>query len=124
MSKHIKVNGKLLQVNKRYSSLKQKQQAKIAGWMYEAYKKQINEKLSDDEALNYVYDKIEEAEIWVPYYEVEKRYRDKKTKFKSRYASDAMRDGFKVDYDAAEKHWSAKDKASDAEWAGEILCIL
>ena len=112
MSKHIKVNGKLLQVNKRYSSLKQKQQAKIAGWMYEAYKKQINEKLSDDEALNYVYDKIEEAEIWVPYYEVEKRYRDKKAKFKSRYASDATRDGFKVDYDSAEKHWSSKDKAS------------
>ncbi len=50
--------------------------------MYEAFKKQINEKLSDDEALNYVYDKIEEAEIWVPYYEVEKRYRDKKAKFK------------------------------------------
>nr|WP_297703069.1 hypothetical protein [uncultured Butyrivibrio sp.] len=52
MSKHIKVNGKLLQVNKRYSSLKQKQQAKIAGWMYEAFKKQMNEKISDDEALS------------------------------------------------------------------------
>ena len=85
MSKHIRVDGKLLQVNKRYSNLKQKQQAKIAGWMYEAFKKQMNEKLSDDEALNYVYDKIEEAEIWVPYYEVEKRYRDKKPKFKKRY---------------------------------------
>ena len=42
MSKHIKVNGKLLQVNKRYSGLKQKQQAKIAGWMYEAFKEQMN----------------------------------------------------------------------------------
>ena len=59
MSKHIRVDGKLLQVNKRYSNLNQKQQAKIAGWMYEAFKKQMNERLSDDEALNYVYDKID-----------------------------------------------------------------
>lgn len=112
MSKHIKVNGKLLQVNKRYTNLKQKQQAKIAGWMYEAFKKQMNEKISDDEALNYVYDKIEKAEIWVPYYEVEKRYRDKKAKFKKRYESKEIPDGFKMDYDSAERHWSAKDKAS------------
>lgn len=120
MSKHIKVNGKLLQVNKRYTNLKQKQQAKIAEWMYEAYKKQACEKLSDDEALNYVYDRIEKAEIWVPYFEVEKRYRDKKAKFKKRYESETMPDGFKMDYDAAEKHWSVKDKVSEGMGEDEL----
>ena len=43
MSKHIRVDGKLLQVNKRYSNLKQKQQAKIAGWMYEGYESRWRE---------------------------------------------------------------------------------
>ena len=51
MSKHVKVDGKLLQVNKRFSNLKMKQQEKISAWMYEAYKRQAEQGLSDDEAL-------------------------------------------------------------------------
>jgi len=48
MSKHIKVDGKLLQVNKSYSQLKNKQKMKIADWMYEAYKKQVSESISNE----------------------------------------------------------------------------
>ena len=37
------VNGQLLQMNKPYSQLKNKQKEKISNWMYEAYKKQERE---------------------------------------------------------------------------------
>ena len=88
MSKHEMVNGRLLQMNKPYSQLKQKQKEKIANWMYEAYKKQVSEKLSNEEALEYVLDKINDADIWIPEYEIEKRYFSKKTQFKKRLAGE------------------------------------
>lgn len=84
MSKHIKVDGKLLQVNKSYNDLKMRQKEKIAHWMYEAYVLQTEENLSDFEALGYIFDKIEEAEIWIPDYEIEKRYRAKKRQFRKK----------------------------------------
>ena len=49
------VDGQLLQMNKTYSRLKNKQKEKISGWMYETYKKQVNEKLTNEEALQYVF---------------------------------------------------------------------
>lgn len=88
MSKHKMVNGKLLQMNKTYGQLKQKQKIKITGWMYDAYKKQAADGLSDDEALQTVFDQIEEAEIWIPEHEILKRYRSKKTQFKKRLAGE------------------------------------
>lgn len=88
MSKHKKINGRLLQLDKKYSQLKAKQREKISAWMYEAYKRQKSEKLTDDEALLYVFDKIEEAEIWIPDYEIKKKYISKKNKFKNRLASE------------------------------------
>jgi len=84
------VNGQLLQMNKRFSQLKQKQQAKIVGWMYEAYELQVNEKLTNEEAVDYVYNKIEETKIWVPRYEVEKKYYSKKTAFKNRMLQNSI----------------------------------
>ena len=54
MSKHKMVNGQLLQMNKPYSQLKNKQKEKISNWMYEAYKKHMAEKLSYEEALQIV----------------------------------------------------------------------
>ena len=41
MSKHKMVDGRLLQMNKSFGQLKQKQREKIAEWMYQAYKKQV-----------------------------------------------------------------------------------
>ena len=88
MSKHKIVNGQLLQMNKPYSQLKNKQNEKINNWMYEAYKKQMTEKLSNEEALQIVYDKIDEAKIWIPTHEVEKKYYSKKNQFKKRLAAE------------------------------------
>lgn len=61
MSKHRMVNGKLLQMNKSYGQLKQKQKVKITEWMYQAYKRQAVEGLSDEAALQIVMEKIEQA---------------------------------------------------------------
>ncbi|MBQ6415312.1 MAG: DUF4298 domain-containing protein, partial [Butyrivibrio sp.] len=88
MSKHKIVNGQLLQMNKPYSQLKNKHKEKISNWMYEAYKKQMTEKLSNEEALQIVYDKIDEAKIWIPTHEVEKKYYSKKNQFKKRLAAE------------------------------------
>ena len=82
------VNGQLLQMNKPYSQLKNKQKEKISNWMYEAYKKQMMDKLSNEEALQIVYDKIDEAKIWIPAHEVEKKYYSKKNQFKRRLAAE------------------------------------
>ena len=72
------VDGRLLQMNKSYGQLKQKQKEKISEWMYQAYRKQTSEKLSDEEALQLVFDRIEEAKIWIPDHEILNRYREKK----------------------------------------------
>ena len=88
MSKHIKVDGKLLQVNKSYKQLKNKQKMKISDWMFEAYKKQIATGISDEEAAWYVSDKIDEAEIWVPNFNIEKKYKSMKSRFKNRLAAE------------------------------------
>ena len=90
MSKHKMVNGKLLQMNKTYKDLKNRQKDKISGWMYEAYKKQVNEGLSNDEAFALVMDKINEAQIWVPEYEVEQKYNSMKSRFKNRMAAESI----------------------------------
>ena len=72
------VNGQLLQMNKSFGQLKQKQREKITEWMYQAYKKQTEEKLSDEDALQLVFDRIDEAKIWIPDYDIVNRYRAKK----------------------------------------------
>ncbi len=88
MSKHIIVDGKLLQVDKSYSQLKNKQKMKIADWMYEAYKKQISEGISNEKAVWYVREKIDEAQIWVPNFNIEKKYNSMKGRFKKRIAAE------------------------------------
>lgn len=37
MKNHRKINGQLLQTNKKFSQLKEKQKLKINEWLYEAY---------------------------------------------------------------------------------------
>ena len=39
-------------MNKRYEQLKQQQRIKISEWMYETYRKQVAEKLPDEEVLS------------------------------------------------------------------------
>lgn len=70
MSEHKVMDGRLLRMNKSYGQLKQKQKVKISEWMYQVYRKQTAEGLSDDEALQFVFDRVEEAKIWIPDYEI------------------------------------------------------
>ena len=88
MSKHKIVNGRLLQMNKSFAQLKQKQREKIADWMYQAYKKQVKECLSEEEALQLVFDRVEESKIWIPDYEIENRYHAKQSHFRKRLAGE------------------------------------
>ena len=88
MSKHIKVDSKLLQVNKGYKQLKNKQKVKISDWMYEAYKKQVSEGISNEDAVWYVRQKIDEAQIWYPNFDIEQKYNSMKKRFKNRLAAE------------------------------------
>lgn len=87
---HIMVNGKLIQTDKRFSALKERQKAKIAEWFYEAYRKCYMEsgKLPDtpveDKILDYVFKKIEEAEIWIPDGEIHAYFHRRKRKLENR----------------------------------------
>lgn len=86
MKNHIKVNGKLLQTNKKWSHLKLKQKEFIYNCFKEEYKSFINtnsrlpKKNEKPMILNRVYEKIEEKEIWIPFIEVEKFFRSKYNK--------------------------------------------
>lgn len=87
---HIMVDGKLLQADKKFSALKERQKTKIAEWFYEAYRKSYTEsgrlpdKRADEEILFYVFDKIEEAQIWIPDGEIYSYYRRRKGKLQKR----------------------------------------
>jgi len=88
MNKQNMAEGPISQVDKTYSQLKTAQKEKIGNWMYEAYKKQAEEKLSDDEALQYVFGKIEAEQILIPYTEIEKKYSEKKKQYRDRFAAE------------------------------------
>ena len=72
----------------RAKQLKDKQKEKIVEWMFQAYRKQTSEKQSDEEALQTVFERIEEADIWIPDYEILNRYRAKKKQFANRIAGE------------------------------------
>lgn len=121
MSKHIEINGRLVQVDKRCSDLKQRQKSHISQWLYDAYKKQVAENMTDDEALAPVFDKIDEAQIWIPEREIRNIYRSKKTKFKKRMEATVLKDRFKFDYNAAANYWLNKDANSQKMPREQVL---
>ena len=88
---HQMINGKLLQTDKRFSGLKEKQKEKISGWLYDEYKRVYDRvgqppgSSRNDEILDAAYVKIEEAEIWIPYGEVRKYFFSKKNAYRKRY---------------------------------------
>lgn len=91
MKNHEWVDGKLLQTNKKYSQLKLKQKEKIHEWMYIAFRDSFRKtgkypgKKEDGEVLDFVMKKIEDAEIWIPWHEVEKHYKGVKSRLNRRY---------------------------------------
>lgn len=80
MKNHIKLNGKLLQTNKKWSHLRQKQKDYISNWLRREYIQFVKthyrkpRKYEHDEILYEVMYQIQEREIWIPYDEVKKYY--------------------------------------------------
>ena len=74
---HVRVNGTLLQTNKKWSHLKQKQRDWIYGITREAHKKFIDEnnrlpmKTGKKKLIAAIESKIDERGIWLPSYELE-----------------------------------------------------
>ena len=87
---------KLLQTNKKYSHLNQKQKIKIYQWMYEAYAECYKEKgkfpdTKDDEKILFsVMSKIDDAEIWIPENEVRKHYNSVRSNLRKRLNKSLM----------------------------------
>lgn len=87
---HKMVDGRLLQIDKKFSSLKESQKAKIAEWFYEAYRKcymesgKLPDEHEDEIILEYVFHRIEEAQIWILDGEIYAYYRKRKGKLQKR----------------------------------------
>jgi len=83
MKNHVYQNGRLIQTNKKFSALKQKQKEWITNELRQRYINAINYPYTKlrpkkrDQILDEVYTLIEEKEIWIPYDEVEKYYFNK-----------------------------------------------
>ena len=80
MKKYLRVNGQLLQTNKKYSALKQKQKEQSNQWLraetaayYLLHQRYPVGRQSEDVVDN-VYTLIERAGIWIPYGEVYAHY--------------------------------------------------
>jgi 8-oxo-dGTP diphosphatase len=94
---HQLIGGRLLQTDKRFSQLKEKQKEKINHWFYDEYKR-IYDRLGkppdsrhNDEILDAAYAKIEEAEIWIPYGEIQQYFYSRKNAFHKRYEKEKLR---------------------------------
>jgi len=77
MKNHKIVDGKLLQTNKKWSQLKNSQrmwiseQIRLAHIEYVEQHNRLPMKKSKHKVLSVVWDRIQEREIWIPYYEYE-----------------------------------------------------
>ena len=99
---HKMVEGKLLQMDKKFSALKESQKTKIAEWFYEAYRKayiecgKIPSKRENAMILEYVFQKIDEAGIWIPNREIYAYYNRRKRKLQKRLEKEFLREETKV----------------------------
>ncbi|MDN4634496.1 hypothetical protein ACMYUM_29845 (plasmid) [Priestia megaterium] len=80
MKNHVYQNGRLIQTNKKFSALKQKQKEGITNELRQRYISTINyphiklHPRKRDQISDEVYDLIEEKEIWTLYGEVKRHY--------------------------------------------------
>ncbi|RJS63154.1 hypothetical protein [Priestia filamentosa] len=87
MKNHEYRNGRLIQTNKKFSTLTKKQKDWIQQALKERYIKTMkypDVKLKPnkrDQILGEVYDMIEKKEIWIPFGEVKKYYYSKISSF-------------------------------------------
>ena len=90
MKNHIVVDGRLVQTNKRFSDLKEKQKTKISEWSYEIYRAfflehgRLPRKNEDRDLLLNLQRRIDEDEIWIPGGEVAHFYYRRKNKLLKR----------------------------------------
>ena len=90
MSKHRLVNGRLQQMDKRFSDLKERQKCKIAEWIYDAYQREYRQtdqppgRKAEERILESVMGQIDDAGIWIPEDEIVQYYRRKKKKMEKR----------------------------------------
>ncbi len=95
---HKLVNGRLLQMDKQFSDLKERQKSRIAEWIYTAYREAYlqtgkePDKEADTVILDSVMEKIEDAEIWIPYGEIVSYYRRRKKHMKKRLEKEEMQE--------------------------------
>lgn len=87
---HIQMNGMLLQTDKKFSDLRERQKTKIAEWFYEGFRQcyldsgRFPNQQGDEKILSCVFDKIGEAQIWIPDREIYSYYRRRKKKLQKR----------------------------------------
>ena len=80
---HKVIDGRLLQTDKQFSNLKMAQREKIALWLKAEYEIAVSgrsaplSKTQKDEIAQRVYAKIEDAQIWIPYGEVQRYFSGK-----------------------------------------------
>ena len=86
MNNHKLVNGKLLQTNKKFSQLKQKQKERIITWIKKEIQSYYEENgcfpkggIQNKVVIDKVYKKINSSGIWIPYYELQKYFVRTKT---------------------------------------------
>ena len=90
MKNHKLVNGQLVKTNKTFSDLNGKQKEKISQWLYESYLKFYKEnsripiKKDDNVILEYVFEKIDKYNIWIPEHEIKKYFFSRKNKLNKR----------------------------------------
>ena len=88
MKKHKMINGKLLNLDKNFSDLSQKQQTFIIELMYEKYQNlHINGlygKALDTELLSQIYEIIKNRQIWLPFGELKRKYYSKKMRIRKK----------------------------------------
>ena len=95
---HRMVDGRLLQTDKPFSQLKQKQKEKINEWLYQEYRTiysqigKVPDARHNDKILFAVQEKIESAEIWIPFGEVKKYFFSRKNAFRKRYEKEIAKE--------------------------------
>ncbi|MBU4642330.1 transposase [Bacillus toyonensis] len=87
MKNHVLENGRILQTNKKWSHLKQKQKNLIVGWLQEEYRCFIEvylrkpKRYEEEYMLDSVMERIQAQGIWIPYIEVKTYFTSKKGKW-------------------------------------------
>lgn len=87
---HKQIDGKLLQTDKQFRNLKQKQKEQINEWLYQQYRNLWIEKgrqphkQYNEEIVAAVMEHIKKAGIWIPEYEVRNYFLSKKNRYRKR----------------------------------------